>query len=148
MTLAARDPRHGTTNGYGNHGCRCDACRQANTAYMKERGFGGYAKNKCACGNLKRVPARQCRECVDRERAADHGTESRYSSGCRCDECRTAASAAKRERRIKSRVPCSHGCGTMVDWINRRQSGKPPECGPCSIKRLRAEGRLGRTAAA
>lgn len=26
------DPRHGTTNGYRNLGCRCDACRAANAA--------------------------------------------------------------------------------------------------------------------
>jgi len=25
------DPRHGTLNGYTNHGCRCEFCRQANT---------------------------------------------------------------------------------------------------------------------
>jgi hypothetical protein len=24
-----KDPRHGTTNGYGNLGCRCDPCTEA-----------------------------------------------------------------------------------------------------------------------
>lgn len=28
-TLAECDPRHGTTNGYHNFGCRCEPCRQA-----------------------------------------------------------------------------------------------------------------------
>lgn len=28
-TLADDDPRHGTINGYTNHGCRCDRCRRA-----------------------------------------------------------------------------------------------------------------------
>jgi hypothetical protein len=27
---------HGTYSGYTNHGCRCDECRQANSAYMRE----------------------------------------------------------------------------------------------------------------
>lgn len=30
------DPRHGTANGYNNWGCRCDACRRANTVYQAE----------------------------------------------------------------------------------------------------------------
>ena len=30
--LEPDDPRHGTTNGYGNLGCRCDACRAAASA--------------------------------------------------------------------------------------------------------------------
>lgn len=28
--LAPDDPRHGTRNGYDNHYCRCDRCRNAN----------------------------------------------------------------------------------------------------------------------
>lgn len=35
--LAPHDPRHGTPNGYGNLGCRCGACRAANTAHIAER---------------------------------------------------------------------------------------------------------------
>jgi hypothetical protein len=31
------DPRHGTMNGYINHGCRCDLCRAANTEYCRVR---------------------------------------------------------------------------------------------------------------
>lgn len=30
--LADDDPRHGTRNGYQNHGCRCGPCRRAATA--------------------------------------------------------------------------------------------------------------------
>ena len=36
--LAPDDPRHGTTNGYGNLGCRCEPCTAAHRvnhqAYM------------------------------------------------------------------------------------------------------------------
>lgn len=78
-----------------------------------------------------------CRECAGlARRTAEHGTETRYSSGCRCHACREAASAAKRARRECSRVPCSHGCGRMVDSINRHNPEKPPECRPCSIARI------------
>ncbi|MGO9178574.1 MAG: hypothetical protein ACLQBX_03615 [Candidatus Limnocylindrales bacterium] len=34
--LAADDPRQGTRSGY-NNGCRCDACKQANSEYNHER---------------------------------------------------------------------------------------------------------------
>lgn len=27
--MTAKDPRHGTANGYTNLGCRCEACRKA-----------------------------------------------------------------------------------------------------------------------
>jgi len=93
------DPRHGTANGYANLGCRCDACRDAQTRYLRERGTGSYRRDMCACGNRKTVGRKQCRACRDAERAAQHGTESGYSAGCRCDECRAASAAARRRRR-------------------------------------------------
>lgn len=68
-----------------------------------------------------------------------HGTESRYRLGCRCLDCRRAASAARKQRRERSRVPCSQGCGRMVDSINRRDPDKPPECRPCALRRISEE---------
>jgi hypothetical protein len=94
------------------------------------------------------IPGRvgRCPACTAKlRRTAEHGTESRYSSGCRCDRCRRAASDAKRQRRIATRVPCSHGCGTLVDSINRRQPDKPPECVPCANVRVQAARRQSRT---
>lgn len=95
-----------------------------------------------------------CAECARAERRAqaeaqdNHGTETRYKLGCRCEICRKGASDAKRRRREASRVPCSHGCGTLVDGINRGNPEKPPECNPCAVRRVHAElkgtGRLGR----
>ena len=42
------DSRHGTVNGYGNLGCRCDRCREANNAsmraYKKKRREAGAGK--------------------------------------------------------------------------------------------------------
>lgn len=103
MSLEANDARHGTINGYGNHGCRCDACRAASTAYMKEHKQGGYAKDACACGKPKRLISTKCLACYERDRAAEHGTESCYSSGCRCADCRRASAAARRDRRAANR---------------------------------------------
>jgi hypothetical protein len=30
------DPRHGTTNGYSNHRCRCQRCREAHNRNMRD----------------------------------------------------------------------------------------------------------------
>lgn len=37
MSLAPDDPRHGTVNGYINLRCRCAPCREAGSAYQRER---------------------------------------------------------------------------------------------------------------
>lgn len=40
-------------------------------------------------------------------KVARHGTNSKYTSGCRCDECRAAATAYARERRERKRQETS-----------------------------------------
>lgn len=82
--LAPDDPRHGTVNGYGNHACRCDPCREAHrknhAAYMKRvRETGALASDD-----------------------AKHGTSYRYDVGCRCDQCREAHN--EKSRRTKARL--------------------------------------------
>ncbi len=78
-----------------------------------------------------------CPQCLGEKRnVVNHGTESEYRDGCRCPLCTQAASEAKRQRRLRARVPCSHGCGTMVEGNNRRDMTKPPECLPCALKRI------------
>jgi hypothetical protein len=127
--------QHGTYNAYRNRGCRCDACRTAHTDYCRTHQKAGYERVPCACGKTKRPDAVKCRACRNAEVAADHGTESKYSAGCRCDECREAATAAKRRRREAARVPCSNGCGRMVEGINRRSAVKAPLCRVCANER-------------
>lgn len=82
--LPEGDPRHGSANGYGNHGCRCDACREANrlnhAAYMARV----RATGQLASGDVS------------------HGTSYRYDVGCRCDACREAHNA--KSRVIKARI--------------------------------------------
>lgn len=81
-----------------------------------------------------------CRACLgERRNVARHGTETEYNQGCRCEACTAAATTARRRRRENTRVPCSHGCGTLVDSTNRRD--RPPECRPCAMARIHAERR-------
>ena len=84
MGLAPDDPRHGTTNGYSNLGCRCDECREANRL--------GHAKYMAQVRAEGRI-------------LGEHGSRLAYDSGCRCDKCRTVhnerSKAYKRARRAK-----------------------------------------------
>lgn len=78
------DPRHGTTNGYGNLGCRCAACRAAHAANHKK-----YMERKRASGEVVGL----------------HGSSVAYDSGCRCDTCRLAHNerSVEKKRRIRER---------------------------------------------
>jgi hypothetical protein len=53
--------------------------------------------------------------------------------------CRTCQTEVKRAWRERNKVPCSHGCGTLVDAKNRRDPDKLPECRPCAIARIHAD---------
>jgi hypothetical protein len=75
--LAADDERHGTNSGYANFGCRCSRCAEARREYRSHR---------------KSNPK-------PRAKTSDHGTEPRYSRGCRCAECKAAKGAANRKRK-------------------------------------------------
>jgi hypothetical protein len=78
--VTSSNKRHGHVNTYKN-GCRCEACRTANSVYQ-------------AAGNVRRSadPA-----LADR---AGHGKPSTYVNyACRCDACRAAVSAVQRARR-------------------------------------------------
>jgi len=76
MTLTRDDDhRHGTPNGYGNHGCRCERCKQAHSAHAREKRRRG-------------LPPGDAR----------HGTRNGYGNyGCRCDACTAANREAVRE---------------------------------------------------
>lgn len=51
-----------------------------------------------------------------------------------CRECQTVLRRNYREAR---KVPCSHGCGTLV-LHERPDPNKPSECQPCAIRRVNA----------
>jgi hypothetical protein len=76
--LPRHDSRHGTPNGYGNLGCRCDDCCDAISAYQVPQ-----ARKRRADG----IPPGDHR----------HGTDNGYTNyGCRCDPCCEA-----RSRKVK-----------------------------------------------
>ena len=85
--------KHGTWDGYSNRGCRCDRCKAAATAkqleYMHRTG-----RSKPMAQHLAEIHARA--------EAKPHGTETKYSYGCRCEECRDAAKAARKARRLRA----------------------------------------------
>lgn len=83
--LAPDDPRHGTTNGYGNLGCRCDACREAH-----RKNHNRYMKRVREDGSLAGSGEK-------------HGTSYRYDVGCRCDDCREAHNAKSRATKARLR---------------------------------------------
>lgn len=96
MSLPAGDPRHGTTGGYTNWGCRCAECREANTTKHREwRHRTGYSEPRAAVSERRRAAA-WARD--------NHGTETRYRLGCRCDECRRGQNAARAARRKRPNV--------------------------------------------
>ncbi len=97
---------HGTYNEYHNYGCRCDACRVAAVEYQRQASAASCID--CGAPVWGRFPSRvgngRCRACDVERRTTSldelHGTETGYSRGCKCAECRAAASAARRRRRL------------------------------------------------
>jgi len=89
------DHRHGTTNGYGNLGCRCELCCAANTknhAEWVQR--SGYRPLNPETGE-RRLTMKEYNKVRPR---AQHGSETMYKRGCRCDKCRFAAMAGRASR--------------------------------------------------
>ena len=82
--LPEDDPRHGTSNGYGNLRCRCDACREAHAL-----AHAAYMRRKREAGEI----------------LGSHGSSVAYDTGCRCKVCRLAHNrrSVERKRRIRKR---------------------------------------------
>lgn len=84
------DHRHGTTNGYGNLGCRCPECTEAHRiTHLKYTHRTG-----------RNLPREEYNKKL-RENPPPHGTTSRYSNPwrCRCKLCKFASSVARASRR-------------------------------------------------
>lgn len=61
LTVLVSDPVHGTPNGYGNHRCRCDRCREAWRDYQRDwqrrRRARFYAQGLTALGEPRKRAA-------------------------------------------------------------------------------------------
>lgn len=95
MILPPDDPRHGTYNGYNNHGCRCAPCTRAAADYVTARNHR----------TGRHRPMAEYRAELAARGLPAHGTETRYvRHGCRCDECRAGSAAARQARREKKKA--------------------------------------------
>ena len=84
-TSGPDDPRHGTTNGYVNLGCRCERCRTAWRVYIRER--------------------RRARIAGEAGEPKVHGTPSNYTNWrCRCDKCSQAWNEYNKGLRARHRT--------------------------------------------
>lgn len=115
----------------------------------------------CDCGRTGvsrygRAGRPRCQDCAARARATTVGAATLLCTTCRrwkadgefpsCrtegarrgrhSQCRTCQTDAKRRYREKNRQPCSHGCGTLVDTVDRRDKNKPLECHACAMRRI------------
>lgn len=80
--LALSDPRHETTNGYTNLGCRCDRCRYAHAAAKRQQ------------------QARRVEQLRADPTVAEHARYSTYTNwGCRCGPCTDANTVYWRSKR-------------------------------------------------
>jgi hypothetical protein len=84
--MIPNDPRHGTSNGYINLGCRCAACRRAHT--VAQRHFYQNRRARLAGTDV------------------EHGSASTYFNwGCRCRPCTDSAVEQQRLLRQRRRAP-------------------------------------------
>lgn len=98
MDANPRDPRHGTRKGY-SYGCRCVECVEAQRRWWREEGRLRRWDRWIAEGRTPRIgKARLLAEMAADPEHPDHGTATGYFRGCRCDKCREAYNAYKRER--------------------------------------------------
>jgi hypothetical protein len=92
--LAEDDPRHGKATTYGNYACRCRRCTEAWRIYHRE-----YLHRS---GRNKPLAKWREEQAINKlNNPPEHGTESRYGGSykCRCEQCRKAATEARRQRR-------------------------------------------------
>jgi hypothetical protein len=89
MLTGPTDPRHGKYTTYCNHGCRCPACREAWRVYVNEKNHR-LGRHRTWGEYLAQLA---------QQTPPPHGTESRYTKGCRCEECVRAATEARKRRR-------------------------------------------------
>lgn len=87
------DPRHGTHNGYGNLGCRCDPCKAAQREYNRVRGraptYSRRYRARLAEQGLSAhgTPLRNPASTVAYYRSLKEVMPHEYDPNCTCPEC-------------------------------------------------------------
>lgn len=148
--------RHGTLNGYGYHGCRCDECVAAQRAYAAGRArartrnppkfsaddprhgtVNGYGNQRCRCDACRSAWADAVRERKMKRLALPvppeaHGTDGGYGNwGCRCEPCRVAHAQAKAETRDRQSQGTVRPQG-RPRMMHETHNGEPCSmCGAC-----------------
>ena len=86
----AREPRHGTKNGYIQDECRCRRCTNA---------WATYVRNRLAIRRARLAAGKPLPDYVV------HGRCSTYTNwGCRCPKCSAAQTAYRRARYQRDRA--------------------------------------------
>lgn len=150
-----KGPQHGTVSMYNNHGCRCDDCRAASSAYMMQyrlsKGYkprpeaahgtvARYNNHGCRCDACKRAMRAYSAEHRVRVPNDNHGLAN-YNRGCRCDECKLAKSEYSKKRAAQKkadRLTWKHG-------TEYTYTAKKCRCDECT--RVASEARRKRKAA-
>lgn len=98
MSIKCNEPWHGTTGGYGNHGCRCAQCRDVWRIACKKYKAGRIARGQClGCPNQAKQGSPYCARC----RRKETGSANRRNGAVavRCVGC--GAVATKAESRVQ-----------------------------------------------
>ena len=89
--MQSDSPWHGTTNGYNNLKCRCEACRAAWAEFCAEMRM------------VRRI------KLLSGDGAPTHGKASTYGNyGCRCQPCTTAWTVESTARARRRRERTTH----------------------------------------
>lgn len=86
---------------YHNHGCRCDVCRSAASAYKQARREKARAARRTAEAEGGRYVAE----------GVTHGENGYDNYMCRCDVCRTAHNTASNRRARRRRAEVADATG-------------------------------------
>lgn len=142
VALAVNDAAREIANERANAWQRRGVCIDCGGQCTRTAGTPAHRCKTCAAlakATSVREDELQCMKC--REWKPDAGFPSnRAESGVRRgrhDQCRPCLTEAKREWRERTRVPCSYGCGRLVEGKNRRTPGKPPACFYCATSHRR-----------
>lgn len=99
---------------YDPDGEKLAARRHANQGVCRDCG-GPTSGN-----NGRRHAPKLCRVCYDARRTPEHGTLSRYHTGCSCDACRAAQ--RDHQRSLKGKPPPTHSASGYTNYGCRCQT--------------------------